>query len=325
MIEIASKTDAARSVTPDVSVVIATYNDAAFLSDAIESALSQTGVTVEVVVVDDASTDATPDLIARWAEKDPRIVPIRRLRNAGQSAGRNEGIARAQGRWIAILDGDDRFEGDRLHRLLSGAEAGNFDLVADNQTLVFADGSSEPRLMLADLRQDRTVDIGVYLRGNLPKAGLRVEYSFLKPMIRRDFLLSRGLRYDEGIRFGEDYDFLLNCLLASGRFLLVPYAGYRYLVRRSGLTAEHTLDHLKQLRSADQRALDLPEVRADRELTGLLKRHLSRINERIYWRLFIEYVKSRNYLGAMGCLTKDHRATTHIIRQCMLETRRRYL
>jgi glycosyltransferase involved in cell wall biosynthesis len=86
------------------SVIITTFNRAAIVTRAVESVLSQEGVELELIVVDDGSTDWTPMVLNEII--DPRVITLRR-ENGGLSAARNTGIARASGDWIAFLDDDD--------------------------------------------------------------------------------------------------------------------------------------------------------------------------------------------------------------------------
>jgi glycosyltransferase involved in cell wall biosynthesis len=108
---------------PKVSVIIPVYNQAAFVRQAIDSALFQTLSPFEVIVIDDGSTDETP-VVLRAYDDDPRITMIRQS-NQGVAAARNAGAARARGDYLAFLDADDiwlpeklklqleRFSGDR--------------------------------------------------------------------------------------------------------------------------------------------------------------------------------------------------------------------
>src|SRR3954467_8727117 len=101
-------------MTPQVSVVIKSYNHAAFVGEAIQSILDQSFQDFEIVITDDGSTDGTPDVIRRFA--DPRIhlgVPDK---NRGISIAMNETIARARGEFIAILNSDDFALPGRLQR-----------------------------------------------------------------------------------------------------------------------------------------------------------------------------------------------------------------
>lgn len=95
------------------SVVIPTYNQAQWLSEAVASALAQGREDTEVIVVDDGSTDETPEVLRAFADR----ALIIRQENAGVSAARNRGLEAGQGRWIAFLDGDDRWRPGHLDRL----------------------------------------------------------------------------------------------------------------------------------------------------------------------------------------------------------------
>ena len=102
---------------PDVSFVIAAYNAEPTLSRAIDSALAQRGVSVEVVVVDDCSTDGT--LVLARAYTDPRVRVIALERNSGPGGARNAGLDAAQGRWVAVLDSDDTVRPERLAAMIT--------------------------------------------------------------------------------------------------------------------------------------------------------------------------------------------------------------
>ncbi len=91
---------------PLVSVVIPTFNRAAFLPSAVRSALEQTLREIEVIIVDDGSTDATPEVCRALAEADPRVRLVRQA-NRGLAAARNAGLAAATADWVAFLDDDD--------------------------------------------------------------------------------------------------------------------------------------------------------------------------------------------------------------------------
>jgi len=104
-----------------VTVIIPTYNYGRFIEEAIESVLSQTVTDLQILVVDDGSTDDTPDVLARI--RDPRLEIVR-TSNQGVSAARNQGLSRAKGDFIAFLDADDRWTPRKLERQLQvmGAE-----------------------------------------------------------------------------------------------------------------------------------------------------------------------------------------------------------
>jgi len=119
---------------PHFSVVIPAYNSAETLPRAIESVLAQRTPAHEVIVVDDASSDDTPTLMARYAAP---VRYFRREANAGVSAARNFGAAQASGDWLSFLDADDWYYEDRI-----GAHA---SWIAEDSTLDFLTGDYEYR------------------------------------------------------------------------------------------------------------------------------------------------------------------------------------
>lgn len=104
-------------IQPKVSVIIATYNRAGLLPRAVNSVLNQTLDEYEIIIVDDASSDDTQQIISGF--EDPRIRSVRHEVNRGQSVATNAGIARARGEYFTLLDDDDEWPADRLRRMVT--------------------------------------------------------------------------------------------------------------------------------------------------------------------------------------------------------------
>lgn len=101
-----------------VSIIIPAYNVSRYISRGIESCINQTYEKIEIIVVDDGSTDNTWDIISGWGKTDNRIKTVQQ-ENSGVSAGRNVGLESAQGEYVLFLDGDDWLEQDTIEYLLS--------------------------------------------------------------------------------------------------------------------------------------------------------------------------------------------------------------
>jgi glycosyltransferase involved in cell wall biosynthesis len=141
------------SSIPTISVSMITYNHERFIGEAIRSVLSQTFTDLELIVVDDGSTDATPRVIA--GIDDPRLVSLRQ-ENQGPSAAANRGLGTCRGRYVALMSGDDVCHPDRLTRQLEEYERGpsrlsfsSVDLIDENSRPVtkpsFCDGIFDHR------------------------------------------------------------------------------------------------------------------------------------------------------------------------------------
>lgn len=117
---------------PLISVVVPTFNRAHKLPTAVRSVLSQTVEDLELVIVDDGSTDDTRSLLADLARQDVRVRPLRLACNSGAPAARNAGVAAARGAWIALVDSDDELLPDSLEVRLGAARTEGAEVVTSD-------------------------------------------------------------------------------------------------------------------------------------------------------------------------------------------------
>ena len=223
-----------------ISFIIANYNGSRFLKSAVASALAQRNVDVEVIIVDDCSTDDSPRIAAELANADRRIHFIALEANSGPAGARNAALDVARGDWIAVLDNDDLIHPDRAATLIAEAEASGADIIADNLILFDDEARIPAHGFLEGSRLDGPQWIGLadYLEqtrmhGRAPNLG------FLKPVWRREWLARHALRYDPGLRIAEDDDLIVRALLAGARYRLLPEPLYFY--RKHGASISHRL------------------------------------------------------------------------------------
>ena len=175
---------------PTVSVVISAYNYGRFLREAIDSALRQTRPPHEVIVVDDGSTDETPEVAKRYEGKIHYI----RTENRGVAAARNTGVAAAEGNLIALLDGDDRWVLTKLERQVeSFAAAPDLGLVHAGSR-IFDQNTGET---LCEILPEPQTDLLSLLRW----CGISLSSALIP---RRVFQEVGG--FDERLRNAEDWD-----------------------------------------------------------------------------------------------------------------------
>jgi glycosyltransferase involved in cell wall biosynthesis len=179
---------------PTISVVIPAYDAEAFLAESIDSVLAQDLAALEVLVVDDASTDATATIAAGYGEP---VRVIRHDRNGGEAAARNTGVAEARGELIAMHDADDRMLPSRLrvqrdHLLAGGPTTG---CVLGRMRSFTDDGSPVPAWA-------RDVDGSLETYGNSPVLAWRSTYDTVGP-------------YDGSLATGTDSDWLIRVKAAG--------------------------------------------------------------------------------------------------------------
>jgi succinoglycan biosynthesis protein ExoU len=178
-----------------------------------------------------------------------------------------------------------------MRGLLLAAEGA--DLVADDLLQVKEAEDPSNGSPLLDLDRPMTLDLATFVAGNISEAGrLRKEYGFLKPMMKRTFLDRHGLRYDEGLRLGEDFALYARALAAGAIFRVIPSATYISVVRPGSLSGNHSKRDLERLRDSDESLLRLPSLSP--QAAKLIRRHFESIDERVQWLNVIDAVKARD-------------------------------
>lgn len=208
--------------SPQASVVVCTYDRARTLGPALDSLFGQRAVRecdFEIVVLDDGSTDETPDIIRRAAARSP--VPLRQLRTSGLgvAAARNRCLEVARGRWVAFFDDDQIAEPDWLGQLLRAARQTGAGIVGGIIRLRF---HSDPPPRLGPLT--RQVLGGKDYGPRLRRCGRFHLVTAGNALVRRD-VFDRIGRFDAGMQHGmTDVDFMLRALHAGVDGWYTPHA-----------------------------------------------------------------------------------------------------
>lgn len=282
---------------------MANYNGAQHLGAAVDSVLNQTLSALELIVIDDVSSDDSLARLQARARLDPRLVVLTQPRNQGPAAARNRGLDAARGRWIAIVDSDDELAPDRLARLVGRAVADGARIVADNQTVFTETGDFEPYPMLPPerFRTPGWITPAQFIEGGV-MYGSGPDFGYLKPVIERDLLAE--LRYDEGLRIGEDYDLLLRLLLRAGRLRLEPAALYRYRKHPQSISHRLTPAALTDMLAAQSRfCVQHPDLVP--ELRGALARRAHSIDKARAYETVIAGLKDGAIISSLMSAVKQ--------------------
>lgn len=302
-----------RADGPDVSIIIAAWQAEGFLVRSIENALGQEGVTVEVIVVDDASSDDTYGVARAMADRDGRVTALRLPENGGPSGARNAGLAQARGIWIAVLDADDRMVPRRLQRMIALADARKADVVLGNLAEVDERGEplgDEPFVTDPDTPVKLTAER--FVAGNLRVVGGH-NLGYLKPLVRAAFLEREGISYDTDLRNGEDFHLVLCCLLSGAEVWFSPDPDYLYTRRSGSVSGVSAIEHLNALIRAETDMLVHPSLTPElRELLDKRRRGLIdlRTTETV-----LQALKARRIGRARAALAARPRAAGLVLRQ----------
>ena len=290
------------------------------------SALAQNEVRA-VIVVDDGSGDDTAARVSRCDPQNTRVI-IQRLRSSvGPAAARNIAIENSTAQWLAVLDADDFFLPGRIGVLLSHAD--DWDLVADDLLQVSENQADyEPCAPIAATASinPRRLSFEQFVLGNVTRSGAyRKELGYLKPLIRRRFLDHHALRYDEGLRLGEDYALYARALAAGARFLLVPTAGYVAVERADSLSARHSKRDLEALRNSDRELMAMKLTPSERDA---LAKHYADVDRRAQWLVVVEALQAHNYPQFLATLFRSPRLALYLMGRLLeevpLQARKRF-
>ena len=216
--------------SPKVSVVVPVYNVAEYLPRCLDSLAAQSLESLDVILVNDGSTDGGGDILRGYAAKERRFRVIEKA-NGGCSAARNAGLDAATGEYVGFVDADDWVDPDMFAHLQAMAGSADADVAQCGFGFYFQD---ENRHEVRDnsLIPPLLARTGGTLRG--AEAVLFDDVAIWKNVYRRSMLESRSLRFDETMAIGEDAPFHLTALCLARRIAASDRAMYHYRKERPG-------------------------------------------------------------------------------------------
>jgi succinoglycan biosynthesis protein ExoO len=292
-------------VNPKVSVIIPAYNTETYIGKAIESALKQTLTDIEVIIVDDGSSDKTVEVAKSFTDR--RLKVIVNQQNLGAAAARNRAFRAAQGEWIAVLDSDDWYAPKRLENLVSLANQTDADMIADDVYLI-KDGTTSPWSTLIQESGERIdkifqIDIVYFVETDVyGQPGLHLGLS--KPLFKREFLIKNGIEYDEEIRMGQDFWIDMKCLIKGARFFIEPKPYYFYRSRPGSLVYQSQLPRLIQYCKTTTSFMQQDIVKKNPTLMRALSYNLSVYKKNLAYLQVVEPIKQRKWLTAFTEIRK---------------------
>lgn len=208
------------SKTCEISVIIPIYNVEQYLEKCVDSVLHQTFQNIEIILVNDGSTDKSDEIINRYITEYPEIVKGVSKCNGGLSSARNWGLDNAIGKYITFLDSDDYLDPDYLETLYYAAETKKLDMVCGGQRKV-----DEFETVLKVLRYPIEENPNTILR--------RLNIS--GKLYKHELIENYHARFPIGKTY-EDNPFNLLMLFVAEKIELIDYNGYNQLVRRGSIT-----------------------------------------------------------------------------------------
>lgn len=295
-----------------ISIVVPVYNAEKYLKNCIESILSQSYSDIEVILVDDGSTDHSGSICDQIAIKDNRIKVIHQ-KNKGVSSARNAGLKECIGDWIMFVDADDELYVDSIEHLLGNVKD-DIDLVIGGYRQYSENGD-----VIYEVNDREILQMNSHAAIKLMYKSLYYNYQGYSSnkLFRRDILMDNQIAFNDNIYYNEDRLFVVNYVIkCSNRIIYDTTPVYKYFVRDSGAMASMNKSfNRKFITDFDAYLLMYESIRSqvrNSELTQLARRGI-----------FMSYSRIKDMMKRYG--VKDIKLQLHLLSGLIITNSYRYV
>jgi glycosyltransferase EpsH len=223
---------------PKISVILPVFNVDTNIRQCLDSIKTQTLAEIEVIIVNDCSTDMSGNICEEYALKDKRFHVIGNERNIGQGLSRNKGIDQAKGEYIGFVDPDDWIDNDYYERLYKAAKANQSDITKTEQILINSEGIKERQP-----KQNRSIKNGI--KNKIPLF-LLFCYEHCTAIYKRELLVKNDIKYPN-IRNAEDDIFLLQLTYYANSISIISDTYYYYRQHSSSTVSIREIPYYKSI------------------------------------------------------------------------------
>ena len=232
-----------------ISLIVPVYNGASFVRRAIDSVIAQMDGQIELILVNDGSTDTSGAICDEYAAQNPFVHVIHK-ENAGTSSAKNRGIAQANGRYICFMDCDDYLDSDTYSTIIPLLKTFEPDILdfglkyIDSSGVVYNKINQLEKNYLFQRNEWSPLVLPPLL--NLKKDDAHFIFDFaVNKVFKADIIRQHGLRFDEDKRTWEDRTFLLRHLKHCETFYSLDKCFYNYVYVPNSLSQRYTLDYFR--------------------------------------------------------------------------------
>ena len=224
----------------DVSVIIPVYNTEKYLAACVESVLQQTNVSIEIILVDDGSTDASPRICDDYAQRYENIRTVH-INNSGPATAKNEGLRLAQGNYIALTDSDDKMEPLMLSKMVTAGYKHNADIVCCNYKQIDEQG------VVSHLNYTNQLYVLNHEEGLIHFFSKDKIYSQCwTKLYKKQMLRDYHIENDPGLRTDEDFIFNIRAFIYAKTTVIVDEPLYEYTHREGSLAHAYFKKNISQ-------------------------------------------------------------------------------
>lgn len=224
----------------DVSVIIPVYNSESYLSACVDSVLEQEHVSLEIILVDDGSTDSSPSICDNYAQGHDNIKAIH-IKNSGPATAKNEGLRHAQGNYIALTDSDDKMEPLMLHKMVTAGYKHHADIICCNYKQIDENGH------ISHLNSTNEQFVLNHEEGLIHFFSKDKIYSQCwTKLYKRQMLVDHHIMNDPGLRTDEDFIFNIRAFINAQTTVIIDEPLYEYTHRENSLAHAYFKKNISQ-------------------------------------------------------------------------------
>lgn len=273
-----------------VSIIVPVYNAEAYLQEALDSAIKQTIEDIEILCVNDGSTDHSLDLLRDYASRDHRIIVMSQA-NQGAASARNNALLKARGKYVAFLDPDDFYPAeDVLEKLYRGAEDHDCQVAGGSLLILQQDGTvtNSPECLFST-------------QGILQYRACQFDFNYQRFLFKRKMLLDNHIFFPNYRRY-QDPPFFVKAMCVATQFYALPDPVYCY--RQGGVNViDWRADNCRRLIDFINGLYDELQLAIEYDLQILQKNMIHRVFEKsFYFKLFEQGWQDENVKTAIDRL-----------------------
>ena len=240
-----------------ISIIIPVYNVEMYLDQCLQSVINQTYSNLEIIIIDDGSTDQSGTICDDYAERDDRIVLIHQ-QNAGLSSARNVGIVNVTGDYVMYVDSDDWLDTDMIEKMYQVSDREDADIVVSS--FIYQNVEKNHFVIVQD---EKTYNAADAIRAICTDKKLK-NFAWGKLLRRK---LIEGIRFPDGKKF-EDICTMYRYFQRANKVVQIQNCFYHYRVRTSGISRTKTVDNA--IERIDSHILRYDNLKDDAELVPIL-------------------------------------------------------
>jgi glycosyltransferase involved in cell wall biosynthesis len=224
----------------DISVIIPVYNTEKYLQRCVDSVIGQQGVTIEIILVDDGSTDASPKICDDYAARYSFITALH-IQNSGPATAKNEGFKVAKGNYIALTDSDDKMEPQMLYKMVTAGYNHDADIICCNYKQIDEKGH------VSHLNSTNKQYVLNHEEGLIHLFSKNKIYSQCWTKIyKRQMLTENHIENDPGLRTDEDFIYNIRAFVHAQTTVIVDEPLYEYTHRANSLAHDYFKKNISQ-------------------------------------------------------------------------------